>query len=99
MTYTIRDKETLILLARAYDLGYNEITDANRDIDPWVPARGRGYSFQFLAASEVLDKGIIINLAEMRLYCFFSMDSRKYVSTYPIGIGREDSIRRPAFIP
>ena len=90
MTYTIRDKETLILLARAYDLGYNEITDANRDIDPWVPARGTRILIpNSWLLPEVLDKGIIINLAEMRLYCFFSMDSRKYVSTYPIGIGRE----------
>ena len=90
MTYTIRDKETLILLARAYDLGYNEITDANRDIDPWVPARGTRILIpNSWLLPDVLDKGIIINLAEMRLYCFFSMDSRKYVSTYPIGIGRE----------
>ena len=90
MTYTIRDKETLIELAMAYDVGYNEITDANRDIDPWVPAMGTRILIpNSWLLPEVLDKGIIINLAEMRLYCFFSMDSRKYVSTYPIGIGRE----------
>jgi len=90
MTYTIRDKETLILLARAYDLGYNEITDANREVDPWVPARGTSI---FIPNSwllpEIIDHGIIINLAEMRLYAFFSMDGSKYVATYPIGIGRE----------
>ncbi len=90
MTYTISNKETLIILARAYDVGYNEITDANRQIDPWVPRRGTMISIpNSWLLPETIDNGIIINLAEMRLYCFFSMDSNKYVSTYPIGIGRE----------
>jgi L,D-transpeptidase ErfK/SrfK len=90
MTYTIRDNETLITLARAYDVGYNEITDANRQIDPWVPARGTRILIpNSWLLPEIVDSGIIINLAEMRLYCFFSVDGNKYVSTYPIGIGRE----------
>lgn len=90
MTYTIRDKETLIILARAYDVGYNEITDANRQIDPWVPGRGtRILVPNSWLLPETIDNGIIINLAEMRLYYFFSRDGNKYVSTYPIGIGRE----------
>jgi L,D-transpeptidase ErfK/SrfK len=90
MTYTINHKETLIILARAYDVGYNEITDANRHVDPWVPVRGSRILIpNSWLLPETIDNGIIINLAEMRLYCFFSMDSRKYVSTYPIGIGRE----------
>src|SRR2546427_7808603 len=35
--YRIRKGDTLIDLARYYDLGYNEIVDANPGIDPWVP--------------------------------------------------------------
>jgi L,D-transpeptidase ErfK/SrfK len=90
MTYTIRNKETLIMLARAYDLGYNEIADANRQVDPWVPARGTRIAVpNTWLLPEIIDNGIIINLAEMRLYCFFSRDGNKYISTYPIGIGRE----------
>jgi L,D-transpeptidase ErfK/SrfK len=90
MTYTIRNKETLIVLARAFDVGYNEITDANRHVDPWVPDKGSRIVIpDSWLLPEVLDNGIIINLAEMRLYYFFSMDNHKYVSTYPIGIGRE----------
>jgi L,D-transpeptidase ErfK/SrfK len=90
MTYTISNKETLIILARTYDVGYNEIADANRQIDPWVPARGTMISIpNSWLLPETMDNGIIINLAEMRLYYFFSTDGNKYVSTYPIGIGRE----------
>jgi L,D-transpeptidase ErfK/SrfK len=88
--YTIRDKETLIELARNYDVGFNEIAAANRDIDPWVPPRG---SRIIIPTSwlipEILKEGILINLAEMRLYFFFTIDNQKYISTYPIGIGRE----------
>lgn len=90
MTYTIRDKETLILLARVYDVGYNEISDANRNTDPWVPVRGTDILIpNSWLLPEVLDKGIIINLAELRLYYFFYIEDRKYVLTYPVGIGRE----------
>ena len=38
--YRIRKGDTLIDLARYYDLGYNEIADANPGIDPWVPPVG-----------------------------------------------------------
>src|SRR5439155_14037397 len=38
--YRIRKGDTLIDLARYYDLGYNEIVDANPAIDPWVPPAG-----------------------------------------------------------
>src|SRR2546426_706622 len=38
--YRIRKGDTLIDLARYYDLGYNEIVDANPGIDPWVPPAG-----------------------------------------------------------
>jgi L,D-transpeptidase ErfK/SrfK len=90
MSYTIRDKETLILLARAYDVGYREIADANKHTDPWVPFKGTRIIIPTSwLLPEILDKGILINLAEMRLYCFFSVANNKYVSTYPIGIGRQ----------
>ncbi len=39
-TYTIKNKETLIELARKYDVGYNEIIAANNGIDPWIPKEG-----------------------------------------------------------
>ena len=89
-TYTIRNNETLIELAREYDVGYNEIAAANEKIDPWVPERGTEI---ILPTAWILpyhsDNEIIINLAEMRLYYFFSIDETRYVTTYPLGIGRQ----------
>lgn len=89
-TYTIQDKETLIEIARQYGIGYNEIVSANRGIDPWVPDRGSKVIIPTAwLIPEILDRGIVINLAELRLYYFFMINSRRYVRTYPIGIGRE----------
>jgi L,D-transpeptidase ErfK/SrfK len=90
VTHKIRDKETLIELAREYDVGYNEITAANKEVDPWVPERGAEIILPTAwVLPSVSDNEIIINLAEMRLYYFFAAGASKYVTTYPIGIGRE----------
>ncbi|MHA1916625.1 MAG: L,D-transpeptidase family protein [Promethearchaeota archaeon] len=76
-TYIIKDKETLIELARKYDIGYNEIVAANNNIDPWVPEKGTKITIPTSwLIPEVLDKGIVINLAEMRLYYFFNIDDQ-----------------------
>jgi len=86
----LKNNETLIELAREYDVGYNEIIEANKDIDPWVPGKN---SSIVLPTSwllpEMLEKGILINLAELRLYYFFSVQESRYVKTYPLGIGRQ----------
>jgi hypothetical protein len=37
--HAIRDGESLIELAREYDLGYEEMATANRHLDPFVPPR------------------------------------------------------------
>jgi L,D-transpeptidase ErfK/SrfK len=88
--HTVKAGETLVELARKYDIGYNDIVSANGTVDPWVPAEGTEIviptSWLF---PEVLENGILINLPEMRLYYFFIASGRKYVKTYPIGIGRE----------
>ena len=89
-TYTINDKETLIELARDYNLGYNEIVIANQNTDPWVPDRGTVIIIPTVwLLPDIIDDGIVINLAEMRLYYFFTNREGRYVKTYPIGIGRE----------
>lgn len=89
-TYTIQENETLIELARDYDIGYNELIAANNGIDPWIPKTGAEIVIPTRwLLPEVLDEGIIINVAEMRLYYFFSAMGRKYVKTFPIGIGTE----------
>jgi L,D-transpeptidase ErfK/SrfK len=90
ITLTVKNDETLIELAREYDVGYNEIVAANKNIDPWVPGKNtRVVLPTSWLLPEVIDKGIIINLAEMRLYYFFTIQKSRYVKTYPLGIGRQ----------
>ncbi len=89
-THTIQDKETLIELARDYDVGYNEIIAANNGIDPWIPKKGTKIVIPTRwLLPDMPNNGIIINLAEMRLYYFFSVKGSDYVKTFPIGIGTQ----------
>lgn len=86
--YRVKDNESLIEIARRFKLGYNEIVDANPDLDPFVPKNG---SNVFIPSSWILPdssrNGIVINISEMRLYYFYKKGGRDFVRTYPIGIG------------
>src|SRR5207247_6355260 len=92
--YRIRKGDTLIDLARYYDLGYNEIVDANPAIDPWVPPAGATI---LLPTQWVLPcctyEGIVLNIPEMRLF-YFRPDPRDpnttLIETFPVGLGRLD---------
>ena len=44
-TYTVRAKDTLLDIARYFDLGFNEIIGAYPDMDPWIPSPGEGIFF------------------------------------------------------
>lgn len=88
--HIVKDGETLLDLARQYDLGYNEIVLANPNLDPWVPDVGALVVIpQERIIPDAPDNGIVINIPEMRLYYFFSANGKKKVKTYPLGIGRE----------
>ncbi|MCU7880169.1 MAG: L,D-transpeptidase family protein [Candidatus Thiodiazotropha sp. (ex Lucinoma aequizonata)] len=86
---TTRYEETFSDIARTYDIGYRQMIAANPDVDAWLPGEG---SEVVMPQQYILPpgprKGVIINLAELRLYYF--PDDRPVVITYPIGIGRED---------
>jgi len=92
--YRIREGDTLLDVARWYDLGYNEIVDANPGLDPFVPPVGT----EVVVPTEwVLPcctyEGIVVNIPEMRLYYFRRApgDPRTIVvDTYPVGLGRDD---------
>jgi len=90
-TYTVKHDESLIEIARKYGLGYQEIVNANPDLDPFVP--GVGVSVEIPTAWILPDvtryEGIIINLSEMRLFYFFKRKGSNLVMTFPIGIGKE----------
>lgn len=86
--YEVKRPDTLLEVARLHDLGFVELLAANPGIDPWLPEPGRTL---LLPTAHLLPaaphKGIIINLAEFRLYYFHREAGR--VDTYPIGVGRE----------
>lgn len=86
--YRVMGDETLLQVARQYDLGFVEFMAANPGVDPWVPGIGTQV---VVPAMHVLPdaprRGIIINLTEMRLYLFSAHGD--IVGTWPIGIGQE----------
>ncbi len=83
-----RYEDTLADIAKANDLGYYEIVAANPGLDPWVPGAGAKI---VLPTRYILPpgprEGIVINLAEYRMYYF--PQGKPVVYTYPLGIGRE----------
>ena len=81
-------EDTFADLGTANDLGYLEMVAANPGVDPWLPGEGTEI---ILPTRYVLPpgprEGIVINLAEYRLYYF--PKGQNVVHTFPLGIGRE----------
>lgn len=87
--HIVSEGETLLDIARNYDLGWNEIEILYPDIDPWVPDVGTELEIPvcWILPSGEAD-GIVINIPELRLYRFLS--GVNMVETYPVGIGTEE---------
>lgn len=85
-TIKAKFEDTLLELGREHNLGYVEIVAANPGVDPWLP----GEDTEIILPKQHLlpsapQQGIVINVAEMRLYDYTDGD----IKTYPIGIGRD----------
>ncbi len=82
-----RHQDTLLDIARHYDLGYNEIRAANPGVDPWLPGAG---THVLVPTQYILPpkpwRGIIINIPERRLFYFPA--GQHVVYTFPVGIFR-----------
>ena len=83
-----RYEDTFADIGKANDLGYLEMVAANPGVDPWLPGEGTDI---VLPTRFILPpgprEGIVINLAEYRMYYF--PKGQNVVYTYPLGIGRE----------
>ncbi len=80
--------DTLPDIARHFSLGINTVSAANPGIDKWVPEAGKRILLPLsFILPDTLKKGIVINLAAMRLYSFKDDGKVLAVSTYPIGVG------------
>lgn len=86
-------EDTLLDIARRYNVGYEEIRLANPDLDPWLPGIDRPVQIpgRFILP-QAARKGLILNLAEMRLYYFpkAARGEKAQVITHPVSIGRVD---------
>jgi L,D-transpeptidase ErfK/SrfK len=85
---TTRYEDTFSDIGRSNGLGYTEMVEANPDVDPWLPGEG---SRVVLPTQFILPpgprEGVVINLAELRLYYY--PKGKDQVITHPLGIGRE----------
>ncbi len=88
MRALVTDAETVLLdVARGHDLGIIELSAANPGVDPWVPGEER---LIVLPTQHIFPdarrRGIVVNLAELRLY-YFPREGPP--ETHAVGIGRE----------
>lgn len=93
--------DTLPDIARHFSLGIDAISAANSGVDVWLPEAGERI---VLPLSFILPdaprKGIVVNLATMRLFQFKGNGTSQVVSTYPVGVGTNERLPgRPVNTP
>lgn len=86
-TITVQKGDTFFEIARSFDLGYLELVEANPEVDPnkLIPGTELIIPTAFILPPGPRE-GIVLNLAELRIY-YFTEDG-KTVVTHPVGIGR-----------
>ncbi len=89
VTYS-RQEDTLADIARRFNLGWDEVVNANPGVDPWLPGEGTRIVLptQFVLP-DAAPEGVVVNLAALRLFYFPKAEKGqpRTVVTYPIGIG------------
>lgn len=84
--YTVKDGEVFADIARQFDIGYTELVTANPGVNPWVPGAGRTITIPTVhVLPDAPREGVVINLAQWRLFYFPPGGDR--VETHPITIG------------
>ena len=95
-----RHEDTFVSLARTYNVGYEELRQANPEVDAWLPGEGTKITIPTLyVLPRAPQRGIVVNVAELRMYYFpeesgpvpagVAPGSRRVI-THPISIGRMD---------
>jgi L,D-transpeptidase ErfK/SrfK len=95
-----RHEDTFVGLARTYNVGYEELKQANPGVDAWLPGEGTKITIPTLyVLPRAPRRGIVVNVAELRMYYFpaesgslpegVAPGSRRVI-THPISIGRMD---------
>jgi L,D-transpeptidase ErfK/SrfK len=87
-----RKDDTFIDIALAYDLGYDELVEANPGVDPWLPGEGTEIVLPSrFVLPDAPRRGVVLNVASKRLFFFpkAGKGAPAEVHTFPISIGRE----------
>ena len=86
----IREGDTLSDIARHYGLGLEQLSAANPELEPWTPQADYKaiLPLQFILP-DAPRKGVVVNLASMRMFHFSGSKSVPRLTTYPVGIGKE----------
>jgi L,D-transpeptidase ErfK/SrfK len=88
--HTVQPGETLLDIARKYDMGISELTAFYPEKDPWLLEAGSEMQIPALWILPPSQRqGIVINVPEMRLYHFHP--KKGSVSTYPVTVGEEET--------
>lgn len=86
-------EDTLLDIARRYDIGQEQIVRANPDVDRWLPGGGTRV---IIPTRYILPaaprEGLVLNVPEMRIYYYPATKPGEIpvVKTFPVGIGRQD---------
>ncbi|ERK10300.1 L,D-transpeptidase YcfS [Pantoea sp. AS-PWVM4] len=87
LTVVPDDKRPLESIASHYKIGLLGMLEANPGVDPWLPKAGTQLTVPLqMLLPDTPHEGIVINLAELRLYYYPKGEDR--VIVYPIGIGQ-----------
>jgi L,D-transpeptidase ErfK/SrfK len=88
-----KHEDTLLDIARRFDIGQDEIMLANTQVDRWLPGEGSEIVIPSRFILPHAERtGIVLNVPELRLYYFPPPESGlpDKVQTFPVSIGRMD---------
>ena len=90
VTITVEQDQTLLDIAKRFNLGQTEIVTINPDLDRWLIKKG---TIVRLPNRRILPdsphEGITLNVAEYRMY-YYPADQPGTVRSYAHGVGRQD---------
>lgn len=81
------DGGSLEAIAKKYNVGFLALLQANPGVDPYVPRAGNVLTLPTeMLLPDVPREGIVLNLAELRMYYYPA--GKRTVTVYPVGIGQ-----------
>lgn len=88
LTVVPDDNRPLEAIAAKYQVGLLGMLEANPGVDPWLPKAGSQLTIPHqMLLPDTPHEGIVVNLAELRLYYYPKGEDN--VIVYPIGIGQQ----------